>query len=135
MSDIQERITRIAAEAQQRADVAGTQAAWQEGRAHGLREAAAITAASRDADPFESEDTIAIVMIDGQRYEISWPPDAKDPDQRSPWAAVIYSPGGELVDFLEPSELDGFRHESEVIIAAMEWLAPEREDPEESDDE
>ena len=44
MSDIQDRIARLAAEAQQRADVAGTQAAWQEGRAHGLAEVAAITA-------------------------------------------------------------------------------------------
>ena len=48
MSDMQDRIARLAAEARQRADVAGTQAAWQEGRAHGLREAAAIIAASRD---------------------------------------------------------------------------------------
>lgn len=48
MSDMQDRIERLAAEAQQRADVAGTQAAWQEGRAHGLREAAAITAAAAD---------------------------------------------------------------------------------------
>lgn len=48
MSDMQDRITRLADEAQQRADVAGTQAAWQEGRAHGLREAAAVIAASRD---------------------------------------------------------------------------------------
>lgn len=49
MSDMHDRIARLAAEAQQRADVAGTQAAWQEGRAHGLREAAAITAAAADA--------------------------------------------------------------------------------------
>ena len=48
MSDLHDRITRLAAEAQQRADVAGTQAAWQEGRAHGLREAAAIAAAAAD---------------------------------------------------------------------------------------
>lgn len=48
MSDVQDRIARLAAEARQRADVAGTQAAWQEGRAHGLREAAAAIAASRD---------------------------------------------------------------------------------------
>lgn len=47
-SDTQERIIRLAAEARQRADVAGTQAAWQEGRAHGLREAAAMAAAHRD---------------------------------------------------------------------------------------
>lgn len=46
MSDAQDRIARLAAEAQQRPDMAGTQAAWQEGRAHGLREAAAITAAA-----------------------------------------------------------------------------------------
>ena len=44
MSDMQDRIERLAAEAQSWAGVAGTQAAWQEGRAHGLREAAAITA-------------------------------------------------------------------------------------------
>lgn len=48
MSDAQDQIARLAAEAQQRADVAGTQAAWQEGRAHGLREAAAITATATD---------------------------------------------------------------------------------------
>lgn len=46
MSDMQDRIARLAAEARQRADVAGTQAAWQEGRAHGLHEAAAIVAAT-----------------------------------------------------------------------------------------
>lgn len=46
MSDMQDRITRLAAEAQQRADVAGVQATWQEGRAHGLHEAAAIVAAT-----------------------------------------------------------------------------------------
>lgn len=48
MSDAQDRIERLATEAQQRADVAGTQAAWQEGRAHGLHEAAVVIAASRD---------------------------------------------------------------------------------------
>ena len=46
MSDIQDRIARLAAEARQRADVAGVQAAWQEGRTHGLHEAAAIVAAT-----------------------------------------------------------------------------------------
>lgn len=49
MSDMQDRIARLATEAQQRADMAGTQAAWQEGRAHGLREAAAITATGTQA--------------------------------------------------------------------------------------
>ena len=48
MSDAQDRIARLAAEARQRADVAGMQAAWQEGRAHGLREAAAAVAAAVD---------------------------------------------------------------------------------------
>ena len=48
MSDMQDRIARLAAKAQQQADVAGTQAAWQEGRAHGLHEAAAIAAATAD---------------------------------------------------------------------------------------
>lgn len=49
MSDVQDRIGRLATEAQTRADVAGTQAAWQEGRAHGLREAAAVLAAAAEA--------------------------------------------------------------------------------------
>lgn len=48
MSDVQDRIERLAAEARQRVDAAETQVAWQEGRAHGLREAAAITAAAAD---------------------------------------------------------------------------------------
>lgn len=46
---------RLAAEAQQRADVAGMQAAWQEGRAHGLRAAAAITAAAADTRPLRDD--------------------------------------------------------------------------------
>ena len=48
MNDVQDRIARLAAEAQSRADVAGVQAAWQEGRAHGLREASAAVAAAAD---------------------------------------------------------------------------------------
>mgnify|MGYP000854957921 CR=1 FL=1 len=48
MSDAQDRIARLATEARQRADVAGTQAAWQEGRAHGLHEAAAFVATATD---------------------------------------------------------------------------------------
>lgn len=48
MSDAQDRIARLAAEAQSRADVAGTQAARQEGRAHGLRDAAAAIATATD---------------------------------------------------------------------------------------
>lgn len=55
MSDMQDRIARLAAEARQRADAAGTQAAWQEGRAHGLREAAAITAAAADARTLQDD--------------------------------------------------------------------------------
>lgn len=47
MADLHDRIARLAVEAQQRADMAGTQAAWQEGRAHGLREAAAAAAEDR----------------------------------------------------------------------------------------
>ena len=55
MSDAQDRIARLAAEAQQRADVAGAQAAWQEGRAHGLREAAVITAAAADTRTLQGD--------------------------------------------------------------------------------
>lgn len=84
--------------------------------------------AADEADgPLGHEDTIATVSIDGQRYEIDWPRDPEDPDQRSPWLAAIYTPDGELVDYVESGELDGFRHETDVITAAMEWLAPEEE--------
>ena len=38
-------------------------------------------------EPLGHEDTIATVSIDGRRYEIYWPPDVEDPDQRSPWLA------------------------------------------------
>ena len=55
MSDMQDRIARLAAEARQRADVAGVQATWQEGRAHGLREAAVVIAASRDAESLRDD--------------------------------------------------------------------------------
>mgnify|MGYP000993382263 CR=1 FL=1 len=48
MSDTQDRIARLAAEAQSRADVAGTQAAWQEGRASAAVAAAADTRTLRD---------------------------------------------------------------------------------------
>lgn len=48
MSDMQDRIARLATEARQRADMAGMQATWQEGRAHGLREASAAVAAAAD---------------------------------------------------------------------------------------
>lgn len=41
MTDLHDRVARLAEEAQSRADVAAAQAAWQEGRAHGLREAPA----------------------------------------------------------------------------------------------
>lgn len=79
-------------------------------------------------DTLDPGDTIATVVIDGQRYEIDWPRDVEDESQRSPWLAAIYTPDGELADYVESGELDGFRHESEVIIAAMEWLAPDREE-------
>lgn len=79
-------------------------------------------------DPLGHEDTIATVVIDGQRYEIDWPPDVEDESQRSPWLAAIYTPDGELVDYVESGELDGFRRETDVITAAMEWFAPDREE-------
>lgn len=79
-------------------------------------------------DPLGHDDTIATVVIDGQRYEIDWPPDIEDESRRSPWLAAIYTPDGELVDYVESGEPGGFRHETDVIIAAMEWLAPDREE-------
>jgi hypothetical protein len=72
--------------------------------------------------PLGRKDTIATVVIDGQRYEIDWPRDDEDPDQRSPWLAAIYFPDGELVDYIEPGEPDGFLRETDVITAAMEWF-------------
>lgn len=64
MSDIQGRIARLAAEAQSRADVAGTQAAWQEGRAHGLQEAAAVIGASRDTQSLRDDIRDLIEFLD-----------------------------------------------------------------------
>lgn len=66
MSDMQDRIARLAAEAQQRADVAGMQAAWQEGRAHGLHEAAAAIAASRDTQTLRDDIRDYIAGLEGQ---------------------------------------------------------------------
>ena len=64
MSDMQDRIARLATEAQQRADVAGTQATWQEGRAHGLHEAAAAIAASRDTRSLRDDIRDLIKFLD-----------------------------------------------------------------------
>ena len=48
MADLRDRIARLAEEAQSRVDVAAAQAAWQEGRAHGLREASVILASNTE---------------------------------------------------------------------------------------
>lgn len=86
MSDIQDRVTRLATEARQRADVAGTQAAWQEGRAHGLREAAAAIATATDTRTLRDDtrtlrddirDYIADLTARGT-------PPGKQPSQRLP---------------------------------------------------
>ena len=60
--------------------------------------------------------------IDGQRYEIDWPRDDEDPDQRNPFLAAIYFPDGELMDYIRSGEPDEFRRETDVITAAMEWF-------------
>jgi hypothetical protein len=72
--------------------------------------------------PLGRKDTIATVVIDGQRYEIDWPRDDEDPDQRNPFLAAIYFPDGELVHYIESGEPDGFLRETDVITAAMEWF-------------
>lgn len=72
--------------------------------------------------PLGRKDTIATVVIDGQRYEIDWPRDDEDPDQRNPFLAAIYFPDGELVDYIESGEPDEFLRETDVIMAAMEWF-------------
>lgn len=80
MSDAQDRIARLAAEAQQRADVAGTQAAWQEGRAHGLREAAAITAAAADTRTLRDDVRDYLTTLEAWATESQ----TKSRDDRSP---------------------------------------------------
>lgn len=72
--------------------------------------------------PLGRKDTIATVVIDGQRYEIDWPRDDEDPDRRDPYLVAIYFPDGELVDYIESGEPDGFLRETDVITAAMEWF-------------
>lgn len=66
MSDVQDRIARLAAEARQRADVAGVQATWQEGRAHGLREAAAIIATVAGAQALRGDLRDYVESLDEQ---------------------------------------------------------------------
>ena len=66
MADLHDRIARLAAEAQSRADVAGTQAAWQEGRAHGLREAAAAIATATDTRTLRDDIRDYIASLDEQ---------------------------------------------------------------------
>ena len=72
--------------------------------------------------PLGRKDTIATVVIGGQRYEIDWPRDDEDPDRRDPYLVAIYFPDGELVDYIESGEPDGFLRETDVITAAMEWF-------------
>lgn len=72
--------------------------------------------------PLGRKDTIATVVIDGQRYEIDWPRDDEDPDRRDPYLVAIYFPDGELVHYIRSGEPDEFRRETEVITAAMEWF-------------
>lgn len=79
-------------------------------------------------DTLARDDTIATVVIDGQRYEIDWPPDVEDESQRSPWLAAIYTPDGELVDYVESGEPGGFRHVADVLTAVATWLASDREE-------
>ena len=81
-----------------------------------------IASAPTGVVPLGRKDTIAAVVIDGQRYEIDWPRDDEDPDQRNPFLAAIYFPDGELVDYIESGEPDGFLRETDVITAAMEWF-------------
>lgn len=66
MADLHDRIARLAAEAQQRADVAGAQAAWQEGRAHGLREAAAAIATAADTRTLRDDIRGYIASLEAQ---------------------------------------------------------------------
>lgn len=40
---------------------------------------------------------------------------------------IDYTPDDSDDTLGHSDELNGFQHESEVIIAAMEWLAPDRE--------
>lgn len=81
-----------------------------------------IASAPTGVVPLGRKDTIAIVVIDGQRYEIDWPRDDEDPDQRNPFLAAIYFPDGELMDYIRSGEPDEFRRETDVITAAMEWF-------------
>lgn len=81
-----------------------------------------IASAPTGVVPLGRKDTIAIVVIDGQRYEIDWPRDDEDPDQRNPFLAAIYFPDGELMDYIRSGEPGEFLRETDVITAAMEWF-------------
>ena len=122
MSDIQGRIARLAAEAQPRADMAGTQAAWQEGRAHGLREASAAVAAAADTQTLRDDirDYIADLTARGT-------PPARTPGPRE---ARLTPSRLAIGDAFARGKRDAWRQVAEELrglLAAAE--------PEESDDE
>ena len=75
-------------------------------------------------------DTIAIVAVDGNQYEIDWPWCVEDEcgeRDRDPDLAAIYDADGELVDYID-APAGGFVCETDVITAAMAMLAPGREE-------
>ena len=75
-------------------------------------------------------DTIAVVTVDGNQYEIDWPWCVEDEcgeRDRDPDLAAIYDADGELVDYIDAPP-GGFACEVDVITAAMTMLAPDREE-------
>lgn len=122
MSDMQDRIARLAAEAQQRADVAGTQAAWQEGRAHGLREASAAVAAAAGTRTLRDDirDYIADLVARGA------------PPARTPGPRETRLTPGELAigDAFARGKRDAWRQVAEDLRGLLA-----ADDPEEGDDE
>ena len=118
MSDAHDRIARLAAEARQQADVAGVQAAWQEGRAHGLREAAAAIAAAANTRTLRDDIRDYIETLKSRGTPRPAPPGYRPPfldpanpaigeaaavAKRATWRQVVEEVS-ELLDADEPEE-------------------------------
>ena len=122
MSDMQDRIACLATEARQRADMAGTQAAWQEGRAHGLREASAAVAASADTRTLRDDIRGYIADLTARGT----------PPARTPGPRETRLTPGELAigDAFARGKRDAWRQVAEDLRGLLA-----ADDPEEDDDE
>lgn len=62
------------------------------------------------------------IDCDGCRYSVEWPRLSGDDSQQDPDNAAVYTTMGDLLGYIEPLTMDGFRTEADVITAARAFL-------------